>query len=61
MKEYVVYIEKIICSEHYLIAESADSAESIVLEYVLHDVKNQEITSNDYSEDVEVTVTSMSC
>jgi len=55
MNEYVVHIEKKITTAHYLIADSADSAEAIVLDYVLNNVKNQEINSDDFLEEIEVT------
>lgn len=55
MKEYVVHIEKIIETEHYVYAESAESAESIVYDYVIHEKSNHKIISHDFSEEVEVT------
>ena len=55
MKEYVVYIEKTIGTAHYLYAESAESAESIVYEYVIEGRGKNEIISNDFLEEVEVT------
>ena len=54
MNEYVVCTEKNISTAHYLIAVSAESAESIVLDYVLNNVKNHEIISNDFLEEIEV-------
>ncbi len=54
MCEYIVCIEKVITTAHYVFAECADSAESIVYEYVLHGKSKHEILSNDYLENIEV-------
>jgi hypothetical protein len=55
MKEYVVHIEKTIATAHYLYAESAESAESIVFAYTLGEGCKQEIISHDFNENIEVT------
>ncbi len=55
MNQYAVTIEKTIATTHYVYAESAESAESIVYEYVIEEKSNHQIISHNFLEEVEVT------
>lgn len=55
MKQYAVTIYKTVATDHYVYAESAESAESIVYDYVIQEKSNHKIISHDFSEEVEVT------